>query len=119
MDEGYRSFFQVMSISDRIQAEVESWDGVTSHPHRFGGVAFKLGKRELGHIHGDRLADLPFPKWIAEELIADGRALPHHVVRDSGWVSKPIRGEADVETALALFRLSYERATAAAARRGS
>jgi hypothetical protein len=108
-----------MSIRERIRTEVESWDGVTSHPHRFGGVAFNLGARELGHIHGDHLADLPFPKRVAQELIADGRALPHHVVRDSGWVSKPIRSEADVEGVLELFRLSYDRATAAAARRGS
>jgi hypothetical protein len=108
-----------MSIGGRIRAEVESWDGVTSAPHRFGGVAFHFGKRELGHLHGDRLADLPFPKRIAEELIADGRALPHHVVRDSGWVSKPIRSDEDVAAVLDLFRLSYERATAAAGRRGS
>jgi hypothetical protein len=108
-----------MSVGERIRAEVESWDGVTTHPHRFGGVAFRLGKRELGHIHGDRLADLPFPKRVAAELIADGRALPHHVVRDSGWVSKPIRSEEDVEAVLGLFRLSYERATAAAARRSA
>jgi hypothetical protein len=108
-----------MDIAERIRTEVGGWDGVTSRPHRFGGVAFMLGKREIGHIHGGRLADLPFPKRVAEELIADGRALPHHVVRDSGWVSKPIRGEADVEAVLELFRLSYDRATAAAARRGS
>jgi hypothetical protein len=106
-----------MDAGERIRAEVETWDGVTSHPHRFGGVAFHLDKRELGHIHGDGLADLPFPKRVAEELIADGRALPHHVVRDSGWVSKPIRGEDDVEAVLDLFRLSYDRAVAAMARR--
>jgi Luciferase len=106
-----------MGIGERIRDEVESWEGVTSQPHRFGGVAFMLGKRELGHIHGDRLADLPFPKRVAEELIADRKALPHHVVRNSGWVSKPIRREADVEAVLALFRLSYDRAVAAAARR--
>jgi hypothetical protein len=106
-----------MGIAERIRTEVEGWEGVTSRPHRFGGVAFMLGKRELGHIHGDRLADLPFPKRVAEELIADGRALPHHVVRDSGWVSKPIRGDDDVEAVLDLFRLSYDRAVAATARR--
>jgi luciferase-like monooxygenase len=108
-----------MSVADRIAAEVGSWDGVSAHEHRFGGVEFRLGKRELGHLHGDRLADLPFPKRVAHELIEQGRALPHHVVRDSGWVSKPIRGEEDVEAVLSLFRLSYERATAAAARRAS
>jgi hypothetical protein len=45
--------------------------------------------------------------------------MPHHVVRDSGWVSKPIRSEEDVDAVLDLFRLSYERATAAAARRST
>ena len=108
-----------MGIGERIRVEVGSWDGVTSQPHRFGGVAFMFGKRELGHIHGDRLADLPFPKRVAEGLIADGKALPHHVVRDSGWVSKPIRGEEDVEGVLELFRLSYDRAIAATARRAT
>jgi Family of unknown function (DUF5519) len=108
-----------MSIAEQIRSEVESWEGVTARPHRFGGVAFMFGKRELGHIHGDRLADLPFPKRVAEELIAEGKALPHHVVQDSGWVSKPIRTEEDAEAVLALFRLSYDRAVAAAARAGA
>jgi hypothetical protein len=107
-----------MGVGERIKVEVESWEGVTARAHRFGGVAFMLGKRELGHIHGDQLADLPFPKRVAEELIAEGKALPHHVVRDSGWVSKPIRTEDDVEAVLDLFRLSYDRAVAAAARAG-
>ena len=31
----------------------------------------------------------------------------------SGWVSYPIRGDADVPGAIALFRLAYDRATAA------
>ena len=34
-----------MDSGERIRVEVESWDGVMSRPHRFGGVAFMLGKR--------------------------------------------------------------------------
>ena len=34
------------------------------------------------------------------------------VWRETGWVSYPIRGEEDVEGALELFRLNYERLTA-------
>jgi hypothetical protein len=45
----------------QIEEAVLGWDGVTVHPHRFGGVEFRLGKVELGHLHGDGLADLPFP----------------------------------------------------------
>jgi Family of unknown function (DUF5519) len=98
-----------------IRAEVESWEGVTVHPHRFGGLEFRLGRRELGHVHGDppRLADLPFKRTIRDMLVETGRALPHHVLPDSGWVSKPIGTEDDAEEAVELFRLSYERARVA------
>lgn len=51
----------VTGTADRIRAEVGSWDGVEVRPHRFGGIEFRLGRRELGHLHGDRIADLPFP----------------------------------------------------------
>jgi hypothetical protein len=105
----------VEDIAGRIAAEVLSWDGVTEHAHRFGGREFRLGRRELGHLHGDRLADLPFKKAVRDMLVETGRALPHHVLPDSGWVSKPIRDEADVAEVIELFRLSYERAKVAAA----
>jgi hypothetical protein len=108
-----------MSIRDRIAGEVLSWEGVTAAPHRFGGVEFKLGKRELGHLHGDRLADLPFPRRVRDELVAAGRAEPHHVLPDTGWVSFRISGEGDVPQAVELFRLSYERALAARARQAA
>lgn len=101
------------AVAERIEREVGSWPGVSVHPHRFGGVEFRVGRREIGHLHGDRLADLPFPKRVRDALVAEGSAAPHHVLPDSGWVSYRIRGEADVPGAMALFRMSYEHATAA------
>jgi hypothetical protein len=101
-----------------IAAEVAGWPGVTTAPHRFGGVEFRVGRRELGHLHGDRIADLPFPRRIRDELIAEGRARPHHVLPDSGWVTATIPPD-DVEPVIALFRLAFERATAATRRRSS
>jgi Family of unknown function (DUF5519) len=106
-----------MSASERISAEVLSWPGVTTAPHRFGGVEFRLGRRELGHLHGDRLADLPFPRRVRDELVAEGRARPHHVLPDTGWVSVPISSDADAEGVIELFRLGYDRAVAQAGRR--
>ena len=99
--------------SERISEEVLAWPGVTAAPHRFGGVEFRLGRRELGHLHGDRLVDLPFPRRVRDELVAAGRARPHHVLPESGWVSFRIESDDDAEAAIALFRLSYERATKA------
>jgi hypothetical protein len=95
-----------------IEQAILTWDGVTAHPHRFGGLEFRLGKVELGHVHGDRLADLPFPTKLRNELVEAGRARPHHVLPSSGWVSRWINDATDVDEVIALFRLNYERLTA-------
>jgi hypothetical protein len=93
-------------IRDRIEREVGSWEGVTTHEHRFGGVEFRLGKRELGHLH-DSWADLPFTARIREMLVETGRATPHRF-GVTGWVSHDLDDEV-----IELFRLSYERARVA------
>jgi Family of unknown function (DUF5519) len=100
----------------RISAIVGSWPGVEVGAHRFGGVEFHLGRRELGHLHGDSHADMAFPRRVRDELVAAGRALPHRAIPDSGWISVPIEDEEGVERALELFRMAYERARAAKAR---
>lgn len=96
-------------IAEAIKSEVLGWPGVTDEPHRFGGVEFRINHREIGHLHGDRLADLPFPVRVREQLVASGRARPHHVLPKSGWVSFYIRKPEDVRTVLELLRLNYER----------
>jgi hypothetical protein len=96
------------SSHDAIVRQVSSWPGVTAAPHRFGGTELRLGHRELGHVHGNRLADLPFPLPVRNELVAAGRAQPHHIYPDSGWVSVPIRAESDVAGVVELFRLNYD-----------
>jgi Family of unknown function (DUF5519) len=103
----------VENIAARIEREVGSWDGVSTVEHRFGGVEFRLGRREIGHLHGARWADLPFHKGIRDMLVDTGRAQPHHVLPETGWVSKQIRSAEDVGEVIELFRLSYERAMVA------
>src|SRR5512134_134503 len=91
-------------ITDTLLA----WEGIESHPHRFGGVEYVIGRREIGHIHGDSLVDIPFPKKVRDEIVAAGRAQPHHILPETGWVSFYIRQEHDVENAITLLRESYE-----------
>ena len=100
------------SARETIGREVTSWPGVEERPHRFGGTEFRVNGHEIGHLHGDRLADLPFPVRVREQLVRSGKARLHHVMPQSGWVSRPIRDEEDVAGALELFRMNYERLTA-------
>ncbi len=96
-------------ILDRIRDELLSWPDVTAEPHRFGGLKFRLYKRELGHIHGDRLADLLFPMDTRNELVNSGRVSPHHVLPKSGWISYWItQGENDIPSIVELFRMRYD-----------
>ena len=97
------------SIAKAIEREVASWPGVTVEPHRFGGIEFKIGRRELGHLHGNRLADLPFPVKIRERLVSAGKAEPHHVLPETDWVSVWIDGPQDVPGVIELFRMQYDR----------
>ncbi len=103
--------------TDPITATVTAWPGVQTAPHRFGGIEFRLGRRELGHLHGNHLADLPFPRRVRDTLIAEGRGRPHHMLPNSGWVSVPIRSPDDVNCAIDLFKLSYDHAQHAIAKR--
>ena len=100
----------VHRAQERITKEVMKWDGVTAAAHRFGGTEFRLGRRELGHVHGDHFADIVFPMAVRNRLIAEGRAEPHHILSNSGWITLQFRSQEDVEQAVELFRLSYEHA---------
>lgn len=95
--------------ANRIESVVSAWPGVEVVPHRFGGREFRVGRREIGHLHGDRLLDLPFPVRIRTQLVQDGRASVHHILPETGWVSFHIKTAADVPAAIALLRLNYER----------
>ncbi len=97
------------AIAEAITRELLSWPEVTAGPHRFGGLEFRWGRVELGHLHGDRLADLPFRSTVRDELVEQGRASPHHVMPQSGWVTRWIRSPDDIAEVVALFRLNYER----------
>ena len=96
-------------ITQTIKEAILKWPGITTEPNRFGGIEFLVNKKEMGHLHGEKLADLPFPVEIRKQLVASGRALPHHIYPESGWVSYWIRNSEDIPAVLELFEVQYER----------
>ena len=103
----------VQTASERITEEVTSWPGVEAGTGRRGEFAFTVGRRELGHLHGDRAAHFGFPKDVWVELRAEGRIVPHPVFPDSiGPAARRIDGDDDVRDVIALMRLNYDRIVA-------
>jgi hypothetical protein len=99
------------SASQRITEAVTSWPGVTASHGDRGEFAFKVGRRELGHLHGDRVLHLGFPKQQWAMLYEQGRIDYHPVFPGKpGWASRSINTEEDVRDVIALLRLNYDRA---------
>jgi hypothetical protein len=82
--------------------------GVSPAPHRFGGLGFVRRGHEFAHVHGNGLLDVKLTRERAAEIVAAGRAEPHHVFGPSAWISFQIRTRADCEAALALLQAGME-----------
>ncbi len=99
--------------SERITEEVTSWPGVTAGPGRRGEFAFRVGRREIGHLHGDHAAHFGFPKSVWQSLFDAGRIGYHPVFPGRpGFGARGIETEADLEDVIALMRLNYDRVVA-------
>jgi hypothetical protein len=97
------------TASERITEEVTSWPGVEAGPGRRGEFAFKVGRREIGHLHGDRAAHFFFPKDIWQELRWNGRIVEHPVFPGrEGPAARRIETEDDVREVVELMRLNYD-----------
>jgi hypothetical protein len=99
------------SASERITEVVSAWPGVTAGPGKRGEFAFKLGRREIGHLHGDHAAHFFFPPQTWATLREEERVVHHPVFPDrEGPAARRIEDEADVEDVIALMRINYEEA---------
>jgi hypothetical protein len=101
---------QTRTASQRIIEEATSWPGVEAGPGRRGELSLRLGRREIGHLHGDHAAHFSFPKRVWLELREQGRIVEHPVFPGKqGPAARRIEDEADVRDVIALLRLNYDR----------
>jgi hypothetical protein len=101
------------TASEQIIEVVTSWPGVTAGPGERGEFAFKLGGRELGHLHGNHSAHFGFPKQVWATLFEQQRIDYHPVFPGKpGFAARRIHDQADVEDVIDLLRLNYDRIVA-------
>jgi len=96
--------------AQRIEAEVTSWPGVEAGFGSRGELAFRVGRREIGHLHGDRAAHFVFPKDVWARLRADGWIEEHPIFPGRiGPAARRIASERDEREVVAMLRSNYER----------
>jgi Family of unknown function (DUF5519) len=98
------------TASERILERVTAWDGVTTTLGRRGELSIRVGRKEIGHLHGSRAAHFAFPREVWRKLLDEGRVVKHPIDRD-GLAARRLETDADVDEAIALLRMNYERAT--------
>jgi hypothetical protein len=87
--------------------EVSRWPGVTVEPGRSGGRVFSLGSREVGAVtFGGRMA-VTFGRLLHDPLVDARWTTPDPVTPASGRTVFRVHGDADVDRARSLLRLSY------------
>jgi len=95
--------FRAISAIEKIAQRLP---GVTLGVHRFGGIGFFHGGKELSHIHGNGLLDCFVGQSNRDRLLQQGGAAAHHVFPRSGWISFFVRDPCDVEHALELIQIA-------------
>ena len=101
------------TASELITNEVTSWPGVEAGVGRRGEFAFTVGRREIGHLHGDHVAHFGFPKQVWADLHEQKRIDYHPVFPGRpGFGARRIENEADVRDVIELLRLNYNRVVA-------
>lgn len=98
------------TASRQITDEVTSWTGVEAGPGRRGEFGFKVGRREIGHLHGDRAAHFVFPADVGAELHEQGRVGPHPVApHKKAWGARALETDDDIRDVIAMMRMNYDR----------
>ncbi len=104
---------RTQTASEQITEEVTSWPGVEAGTGARGELAFRLERREIGHLHGDHVLHTGFPKAVWHELHEQGRIDYHPVFPGKpGYAARRIETDDDVRDAIVLLRLNYDRSVA-------
>ena len=102
-----------MTKSEQITKEVTSWPGVEAGIGTRGEFGFRVGRREIGHLHGDHVAHFGFPKDVWQELFDQDRIDYHPVFPGKpGFGARRIENDEDVRDVIELMRLNYDRVVA-------
>ena len=69
-----------------------------------------MGRREIGHLHGDHAAHFFFPKDVWAQLRAVGRITDHPVFPGrQGPAARRIASRSDVDDVIEMMRINYDR----------
>ena len=88
----------LITSADKIKKKKKNDSNVMDYckDSSFGRDRIWVNNQEIGHIHGNKLIDFPFPFQLRKVLVAEGRVSLHHIFPTVvGGVSYWIKGVDD------------------------
>jgi hypothetical protein len=95
---------------DILKAWIADLPDVTSGPHRFGGIEFKVHGLEFMHFHGQTHLDIRLPMSDQARILVEGKAEKHAYAPQAGWVTFRIKSNEDIDKVKEIVRLAHNRA---------
>ena len=90
-----------------IDYAVSSFSGITKNRHIYGSLEWRYKNRPIGHIHGNRVVDILFPKEKQSYLLLfDDRIIQNKYAKNG--ISLYLKTNQDIELAIELLSQSYE-----------
>jgi len=106
-DQFKQEFESIQPLIKFFVAELISWPEIEKANHVYGGTAFKLFNKNLGHIHSNGFIDYPFKGAFRNWLLDQGYAQLHHFSDNLQWVSFGLKNQKDLKHAFELLEISY------------
>ena len=102
-------------VAEEVSSEIRSWPAIIAATHwqrgdptRVDGAEFHVEEAgELGHIHLDGQFHLVMSKPLRAQLVELHLAQPF--IWQQAWVTASIASSRDIDQAIWLFRLGYDR----------
>jgi hypothetical protein len=82
--------------------------GVSAHEHQLGGVEYRVGDVEIGHVHRHVSADVDAGAALARAVVRRGLAEVNPYAPD-GWLTIDLAGSGGLRVARWLFLRNHRR----------
>lgn len=92
----------------RVIEEARGWPEARIEDLAGGVTGILAGTGVLARIHDDGRVEIPFPRSVGEQLVAEGKAERHTALPDSGWVEFRLGATGDAEALIDLLRLARD-----------
>ena len=89
----------------KIDSVISLLPNIKKGQHLYGSIEWRYKNKPIGHIHGNRIVDILFPKEIQANLLLDNRVTQNKYVKYG--VSLYLKTNEDIDFAIELLTQSY------------